>query len=219
MAKYTEEQLFAIKEETSYVPQPQILSAFNELIEQVKEHAHQQQLQYQQQQQQQQGFSGIGSGVSGPGAQKWRNGDTYIDEHGHERSYHHMNRRRPSRSNNGEKKPFFNKKKTEVVVDEDGWETFTPVQHAHRGSIGEDGSEEKSKFRDSVSGSSGSGAGAGAGAGAASGSAGGVRARPNNKNLGSSKQVDPRQIASTKQTRTFNAFEALEGNDDEDDDE
>jgi len=43
MAKYTEEQLLQIKEETTYVPQPTILAAFNELIDQVKEHAHQQQ--------------------------------------------------------------------------------------------------------------------------------------------------------------------------------
>ena len=173
MARYTEEQLFQIKEETTHVPQPTILSAFNELIEQVKEQQHQ-----------------------AEHAKKWNNKDTFIDEHGHERSYHHLNRRRNSRSG-GNQKPY-SKKKNEVIKDEDGWEMSVPTSHHKSGSFGagdnNDGNDERSKFRESI----------------------GVKARPNNKNLGSSKAVDPREIASDKQTKTFNAFEALEGDDDDD---
>lgn len=180
MAKYTEEQLFQIKEETTYVPQPTILAAFNELIDQVKEHAHQQQ--------------------QAEHARKWHNGDTYIDDRGNERSYHHLNRRRGSRSGgNQQQKPYL-KKKNEVIKDEDGWETTVPVTGHKSGSFGagdNDANDDRNKFRESI----------------------GVRAKPNNKNLGSSKAVDPREIASDKQTKTFNAFEALEGDDDDDEDD
>ena len=41
--------------------------------------------------------------------------------------------------------------------------------------------------------------------------------RPNNK--GSSKAVDPREIASDKQTKAFNAFAALGDEDDDDEDD
>ncbi|CAK9435704.1 uncharacterized protein LODBEIA_P04310 [Lodderomyces beijingensis] len=204
MVKYTEEQLLTIKDEQTYVPQPQILAAFNEMIEQVKEHA------IQQQQQQAPPQS------SSQQQQKWRSGDTYIDERGNERSYQHMNRRRGSRSGNGEKKPFVKKSK-EVVKDEDGWETtLTNTTAAHRGSVGEDGIDERNMFGDAVGGGSGAGE---KGSGSGSGSGVGVRARPNNKNLGSSKAVDPREIVSDKQTRSFNAFAALEGDDDDDEEE
>ncbi|KAI5950428.1 CAF20 [Candida margitis] len=179
MAKYTEEQLLQIKDETTYVPQPTILAAFNELIDQVKEHAREQQ--------------------QAEHARKWHNGDTYIDDRGNERTYHHMNRRRGSRS--GQQKPYL-KKKNEVIKDEDGWETAVPVTGAHNnhrsGSFGgadNDANDDRNKFRETI----------------------GVRAKPNNKNLGSSKAVDPREIASDKQTKTFNAFEALEGDNDDDD--
>ena len=86
MAKYTEEQLIELKSE-AYIPNPPILEAFNKLIDEVKEsieqhHQHQ---------------------------KKWNNGDTYIDEHGHERSYHHMNRRRQSKGSVGSARPNLRK--------------------------------------------------------------------------------------------------------------
>ncbi|KAG7663577.1 CAF20 [[Candida] subhashii] len=169
MAKYTEEQLLEIREE-AYVPQQQILDAFNKLIDQVKEHAAAEHERHK--------------------AIKWSNGDTYLDEHGNERPYHHMNRRRASRTSTH--KPNLRKKSVETVhVDEDGWATLSKTKKSFGA---EDGAEEKAKFREAV----------------------GVKARPNNKNLGSSKAVDPREVLADKHTRAFNAFEALEDNDDDD---
>ena len=100
MAKYTEEQLLELKSE-AHTPKPEILDAFNKLIEEVKESIEQ----HQQHQ------------------RKWHNGDTYIDEHGHERSYHHINRRRQSKRCFWCTKTKF--KKSEPVVDEDGWATLS----------------------------------------------------------------------------------------------
>ena len=174
MAKYTEEQLIELKSE-AYIPNPPILEAFNKLIDEVKEsieqhHQHQ---------------------------KKWNNGDTYIDEHGHERSYHHMNRRRQSKGFVGSARPNL-RKKSEAFVDEDGWATLAKPKKT---SFAEgEGIEERNKFREN------------------SNNGGTVRARPNNKNLGSSKAVDPREIISDKQTKAFNAFAALD-DDEEDDDE
>ena len=171
MAKYTEEQLIELQSE-AYTPNPQILEAFNKLIDEVKEsieqhHQHQ---------------------------KKWNNGDTYIDEHGNERSYHHMNRRRQSKGAAAVARPNL-RKKSEAVIDEDGWATLAKPK---KSSFAEsEAVEERTKFRESSNG-------------------GTVRARPNNKNLGSSKAVDPREIISDKQTRAFNAFAALD-DDDEDD--
>ncbi|RCK63177.1 Cap-associated protein CAF20 [Candida viswanathii] len=175
MAKYTEEQLIELKTE-AYTPSPQILDAFNKLIDEVREsieqhHQHQ---------------------------KKWNNGDTYIDEHGNERSYHHMNRRRQSKGAAAAGARPNLRKKSEAVVDEDGWATLAKPK---KGSFAEgDGIEERNKFRESSNGGGGT-----------------VRARPNNKNLGSSKAVDPREIISDKQTKAFNAFAALD--DDEDDED
>ncbi|KAK6459183.1 Cap-associated protein CAF20 [Scheffersomyces xylosifermentans] len=179
MVKYTEERLLEIKEE-AYVPQPQILEAFNAMIEEVKEHA--------------------AAEYEKHKSIKWNNGDTYIDERGNERPYHHMNRRRASRTGN---KPNLRKKSVEnVQVDEDGWATLTKPKKSFGA---EEGEEERSKFRESLK---------------EGGKGGAVRAKPNNKNLGSSKAVDPRDAIADKQTITFNAFEALgDGDDDDSDDE
>ncbi|CUM65256.1 uncharacterized protein PRCAT00002889001 [Priceomyces carsonii] len=125
------------------------------------------------------------------------NGDTYIDEFGNERPYFHMNRRRLSR---GSAKPGLRKKVGDSVkVDEDGWATLTKPKKSF-GS--EDAQEERIKFRDSLKETIPSS---------------GMKAKPNNKNLGSSKAVDSRDAIADKQTTTFNAFEAL--GDEEDDDE
>lgn len=165
MSKYTEEQLFDMREE-AYVPQPQVLDAFNKMVEQVKEHTL---LEYERNK-----------------ALKWNNGDTYIDEHGNERPYHHMNRRRGSRP---AVKINSRKKNLEVLkVDDDGWATLTKPAKKSFGA--EESLEERNKFRESLKDS-------------------GIKAKPNNKNLGSSKAVDPRDAVADKQTMTFNAFEAL----------
>mgnify|MGYP005983643141 CR=1 FL=1 len=168
MIKYTEEQLFEVQEQ-AYNPKPEILDAFNALVESVREHNELK------------------------AAFKRSNGDTYIDEHGNERSYRHMNRRRPSRTGVN---PNLKKKPAEVVkVDEDGWATFTKAKKSFGA---EDGTDERDKFRENVKDS-----------GAA------VKIKPNNKNLGSSKAVDPRDAIADKQTTTFNAFEALGADDDD----
>lgn len=173
MAKYTEEQLYEIKEE-AFNPQPEVLETFNKMVEHVKEHAA---AEYER-------HKNI----------KWSNGDTYIDENGNERPYHHMNKRRGSRSGN---KPNLRKKSTEAIkVDDEGWATLTKPKKSFGA---EDGVDERNKFRESLK-------------------EGTVKVKPNNKNLGSSKAVDPRDAIADKQTNTFNAFEAL-GDDDDSDDE
>lgn len=168
--------MYEIKEE-AHVPQPQILDAFNKMIEEVREHA--------------------AAEYEKHKSIKWSNGDTYIDEHGNERPYHHMNRRRGSRSGN---KPNLRKKSVDTVqVDEDGWATLT---HKAKKSFGaEDGQDERAKFRDVLK-------------------DGAFKAKPNNKNLGSSKAVDPRDAAADRQATKFNAFAFLgDGDDDAEDDD
>jgi len=172
MVKYTEEQLLAVRE-TAHVSNPEILEAFNQMVDQVKEHA---------------------ALEAEKHKVKWNNGDTYIDENGNERPYHHLNRRRGSRTGT---KPNLRKKSVDVVQEEDGWATLKSKK-----SFGnEEGEEERSKFRESIRET--------------------VKAKPNNKNLGSSKAVDPRDAIADKQTKAFNAFAALgdEDEDDEDDDD
>lgn len=174
MVKYSEEQLLDFQDE-AYTPQPQILEAFNKMVELVREHA--------------------AAEFEKQKNIKWGNGDTYIDERGNERSYHHMNRRRPSRTG---VKPNLRKKSVDAVhVDEDGWATLSKPKKSFGA---EDGVEERTKFREGLK-------------------QGDVKVRPNNKNLGSSKAVDPRDIVSDKQTTAFNAFAALGGSEDEDEDE
>lgn len=165
MAKYSEDQLLEAKE-LAYTPKPEILEAFNDLVELVREH------------------------FANEKRARQTNGDTYIDERGNERSYNHLNRRRLLRS--GQAKPNLRKKAAEVV-DEDGWATYTKPKK----SFGEDAYDDRDKFRESLRGGDAA-----------------VKVKPNNKNLGSSKAVDPRDTIADKQTNTFNAFEAL-GDDDE----
>lgn len=165
MAKYTEEQLLEAQEE-AYNPKPDVLDAFNQLVESVREH------------------------VANEKKREKSNGDTYIDEHGNERSYNHLNRRRLSRTGN---KPNLRKKGAETTVDEDGWATKAKPKRSFGA---EDALEERAAFRESIKDTA-------------------VKVKPNNKNLGSSKAVDPRDAIADKQTNTFNAFEALGADDDE----
>lgn len=118
-------------------------------------------------------------------------GDSYIDENGNERAYSHLNRRRLSRSGNTPRPNL--RKKSEPTVDQDGWATFVKPKKSFGA---EDGAEENVKFRELLKDTA-------------------VKVKPNNKNLGSSKAVDPRDAIADKQTNTFNAFEALGGDDDE----
>lgn len=164
MPKYTEEQLLEAREE-AYNAKPEILEAFNQLVESVKEH------------------------VANEKKARQTNGDTYIDEYGHERSYNHLNKRRLSRTGG---KPNLRKKPAEII-DEDGWATFT--KPPKKSFSAEDAQEEKNKFRDSMKDTT-------------------IKVKPNNKALGSSKAVDPRDTIADKQTITFNAFEALGEDDD-----
>lgn len=168
MAKYTEEQLIDAREE-AYTPKPDVLDAFNKLVDQVREH------------------------VAGEKKNLKSNGDTYIDEHGNERPYHHLNRRRLSRSEN---KPNLRKKGGQTTVDDDGWATMTKPKKSFGA---EDAGDDRAAFRELLK----------------EGGSVPFRVRPNNKNLGSSKAVDPRDTVADKQTTTFNAFAAL-GMDDDD---
>lgn len=172
MVKYTEDELLEFQD-IAYNPQPQVLGAFNAMVDEVREHAN--------------------AELERQKHLKWSNGDTYIDERGNERPYHHLNRRRGSRSG---AKPNMKRKGAEVVTDDDGWATMAKPKKSFGA---EEAAEERTKFRDSMK-------------------EGPVRARPNNKNLGSSKAVDPREAIADKNTVSFNAFAAL-GSDDDDDDE
>lgn len=170
MIKYTEDQLYEIKD-AAVIPQPQVLETFNQMIEHVKEHAALEAEKFKN--------------------SKWNNGDSYIDEHGNERFYHHSSRRRSSRTGT---KPQLRKKPAETVkVDDDGWATLTKAKKLHGAEEGEE--RLKKDFKDGT-----------------------IKIKPNNKNLGSSKAVDPREVIVDKQTNTFNAFEAL-GDEDDDEDE
>lgn len=116
-------------------------------------------------------------------------GDSYIDENGNERMYAHLNRRRLSRSSNTARPNL--RKKSEPTVDQDGWATYVKPKKSFGA---DDGFEDRSKFRELLKDTS-------------------VKTRTNTKNLGSSKAVDPRDAIADKQTHTFNAFEALGGDD------
>lgn len=94
MVKYTEEELLKFQDE-AYVSHPDILEAFNQLVDNVIELSNAKKI--------------------------YRSGDTFIDENGNERSYQHFNRRRGSRSGS---KPI-KKKTGEVAVDDDGWATLS----------------------------------------------------------------------------------------------
>lgn len=171
MVKYTEEQLLEWREE-AYIPQSQVLDAFNKLVETVAEEF--------QKLADKNNFKKTG-----------RSGDTFIDEHGNERTYNYLNRRRGSRSN----KPL-KKKATEVAVDDDGWATLTTKG---KKSFGEEGVDDREAFRESVKAE--------------------MKVKPNNKKLGSSKAVDSRDVVADKQTNKFNAFAALDGSDEDEDEE
>lgn len=168
MPKYTEEQLLEAQDQ-AHNPKPDVLEAFNQLVESVREH------------------------LANEKKNLKTNGDTYIDEHGNERSYNHLNRRRLSRSGN---KPNLRKKAVETTVDEDGWATLSKGKKSFGA---EEGLDERAKFRESLKETA-------------------VKVKPNNKNLGSSKAVDPRDAIADKQVNKFNAFDAL-GDDDDDDEE
>lgn len=167
MPKYTEEQLLEAREQ-AHNPKPDVLEAFNSLVESVREH------------------------VANEKKVKITNGDSYIDENGNERSYNHFNRRRLSRSGNTAKPNL--RKKSETMVDEDGWATTVKSKKSFGA---EEASDERIKFRELLKETA-------------------VKVKPNNKNLGSSKAVDPRDTVADKHTNTFNAFEALGGDDDDD---
>lgn len=79
--------------------------------------------------------------------------------------------------------------------DADGWVTLDN----HKKSFGEEQASERQKFKDSLKDTQ-------------------VKVRPNNKNIGSSKPADARDIAD-KPKATFNAFAALGDDDDEDESE
>lgn len=76
-------------------------------------------------------------------------------------------------------------------MDEDGWVTFAKP----RKSVGADDAEQKeqrSAFRETF-----------------------VKAKPNNKNLSSSKPADAKDAIADKTTLNFNAFHALEADEDD----
>ncbi|EGV60576.1 p20 [Yamadazyma tenuis] len=158
MVKYTEEQLIEIKPE-AYTPQPEILDEFNKLVESVT-------LEF-----------------AEKGARRNHNGDSFIDEHGNERTYNYLNRRRGSRSG---ARPL-KKKAQEVEVDDDGWATLTK----HKKSFSDEAVDERDQFREAVRSEP-------------------TKVKISNKKMGSSKAVDSRDTVADKHTNTFNAFEALD---------
>lgn len=176
MTKYSVDTLFQLLKD-AHNPQPDLLDAFNNLVELVRDH--------------------FAAELEKQKALRWTNGDTYIDDRGTERSYHHMNRRRPSKSS---QRPNLRKKSADVVqVDHDGWATRTKPR---KSAGADDAEDDRDHFRDSVKGPGPAG--------------GAIRAKPNNKNLGSSKAVDTRDTIADKPIKSFNAFEALGGSDDDD---
>lgn len=94
----------------------------------------------------------------------------------------------------GSHRPNFRKHKVKEAPpqpDADGW--ITTTTKVKKSSFGTEQELERDSFREVV-----------------------VKARPNNKNIGSSKPADPREIAD-KSNKAFNAFSALVSDDEEDD--
>ncbi|CCH41028.1 Cap-associated protein CAF20 [Wickerhamomyces ciferrii] len=83
--------------------------------------------------------------------------------------------------------------------DADGWVT---LDNHRKSASGEEAANEKQKFKDSLKSDTTQ-----------------VKVRPNNKNLGSSKPVDSRDIIADQQKSTFNAFAALGDESDEESEE
>ncbi|ODV94212.1 hypothetical protein PACTADRAFT_51089 [Pachysolen tannophilus NRRL Y-2460] len=109
---------------------------------------------------------------------------------------HFPNGRRRSSANHH--RPIFRKNKHKEFLprpDADGWITTAKTKKSFGSAEGE---VSRDVFRESVKDSF-------------------VKAKPNNKNIGSSKPADPRDVIADKNTVTFNAFDALV--DDEDDNE
>ncbi|CCE63976.1 hypothetical protein TPHA_0G01390 [Tetrapisispora phaffii CBS 4417] len=104
------------------------------------------------------------------------------------------NRRRSSHHYHTRPKVKHNKPK--VTTDADGWSTLETAK-GEEGEAGEESDEEDSApFVATISTET-------------------IRVKPNNKNISSSRPADNRDIILDKQTNTFNAFAALESDEDE----
>lgn len=101
----------------------------------------------------------------------------------------HFGRRRSSHHHHTRPKTH----KPKVKTDDDGWSTFETVKKEAGAT---DGEEEKKESSPSLS-------------------ADVIRIKPNNKNLGSSRAADNSDIARDKPTLNFNAFAALESEDED----
>ncbi|KAH3902394.1 related to Cap-associated protein CAF20 [Saccharomycodes ludwigii] len=106
-----------------------------------------------------------------------------------------FNRRRSSHHH---VRPKIHKNKPKILTDSDGWSTLENNVGGERrkSSIVAD-DVVKSKVRENIVNET-------------------VKIKPNNKNIGSSRPADTRDIIADKQTITFNAFSALESDDEED---
>lgn len=112
--------------------------------------------------------------------------DEHHDGQGRRRSSHHIVR------------PVFKPRKPKATPpqpDADGWVTMTTKKNSVSG---EEATESRDQFRESAKDKSSTGF-----------------VRPNNKNIGSSKPADARDITADKPKSKFNAFAALGSDDDE----
>lgn len=121
--------------------------------------------------------------------------------HNHSHHHGHFNRRRSSHHHG---RPKVNKHKPKVVVDEEGWATFEPkntsavAEEAEEGDANSNG-DKKNRSNDTLAQET-------------------VKIKPNNKNISSSRPADNRDIIIDKQIHGFNAFAALD-NEEEDEEE
>lgn len=106
-----------------------------------------------------------------------------------EEEFHHFRRR----SSHHHSKPKFNKHlKPKITIDEDGWSKLEP-NNIRKPMVDEDGEEEEEIVVSQET----------------------LKVKPN-KNISSSRPADARDIITDKQTMAFNAFAALESEDEED---
>lgn len=112
-----------------------------------------------------------------------------------EEEFGHFSGRRRSSHHHG--RPKVKPHKPKVTTDEDGWSTFEPKQVI----IDEEGDEVEKNGKNNKSSDSLQEI---------------VKVRPNNKNISSSRPADNKDIIADKQINGFNAFAALESEDEDD---
>lgn len=115
-----------------------------------------------------------------------------------EEEYHSFHRRRSSHHHG---RPKIKHTKPKITTDADGWSTLEAAAGRRKSSVLVAGGEEEAAIRETLT------------AVIANET---LRVKPNNKNISSSRPADTRDIVADKPTMNFNAFAALESDEESD---